>query len=578
MLKLSKALLYVNTMRYLRPVQIHGRLWRNLTKPKPGLSPPPEVRPALGARVQPAPKYRSLHGPSRFRFLNEEHDILSPADWNHAGWADLWLYNLHYFDDLNAPGADVRGQWHRSLLARWVSENPPGEGIGWDPYPTSLRIVNWIKWVLAGNELPADCVHSLGVQARWLRKRLEWHILGNHLLANAKALVFAGCFFEGAEADAMRAVGLRILDGQLDEQVMPDGGHFELSPMYHKRTLDYMSYMVAAILASPFVRKADVVVGTSPHIFTAIAAYVVGVLKGIPFVFELRDLWPEQIRAVGALKNVPGLRVVENPVLRLLERLELFLYRKAALIVAVTSAFKKNLTDRGIAASKVLVISNGIDLSRYSPQPKDEELTRRLGLDGKFVTGYMGTHGMSQGLDTVLDAAKIMADRADGNRYAFLMIGDGAEKARLAGRCRALGLRNMLFLDTVPKKEVVRYWSLFDACIVHLRRDPLFTTVIPSKLFEIMGMGIPLIHAVPGESAELVRKERVGVVIPPEDPAAMADAVVRLAVDSNLRQSFKERAAKVAPRYDRAEMARLMMRELLALSVPDRSRQSRIQA
>jgi hypothetical protein len=157
---------------------------------------------------------------------------------------------------------------------------------------------------------------------------------------------------------------LRILDGQLDEQVMPDGGHFELSPMYHKRTLDYMSYMVAAILASPFVRKADVVVGTSPHIFTAIAAYVVGVLKGIPFVFELRDLWPEQIRAVGALKNVPGLRVVENPVLRLLERLELFLYRKAALIVAVTSAFKKNLTDRGIAASKVLVISNGIDLSR----------------------------------------------------------------------------------------------------------------------------------------------------------------------------------------------------------------------
>ena len=257
MLKLSKALLYVNTMRYLRPVQIYGRLWRDLYKPKPGLSPPPEVRPALGASVQPAPKYRSLHGPSRFRFLNEEHDILSPADWNHAGWADLWLYNLHYFDDLNAPGADARGQWHRSLLARWVSENPPGEGIGWDPYPTSLRIVNWIKWVLAGNELPADCVHSLAVQARWLRKRLEWHILGNHLLANAKALVFAGCFFEGAEADAMRAVGLRILDGQLDEQVMPDGGHFELSPMYHALVLEDVLDLMNLQVAYPELRDIE---------------------------------------------------------------------------------------------------------------------------------------------------------------------------------------------------------------------------------------------------------------------------------------------------------------------------------
>lgn len=338
-----------------------------------------------------------------------------------------------------------------------------------------------------------------------------------------------------------------------------------------KRTLDYMSFMVAAILASPFVGKADVVVGTSPHIFTAVAAYVTGLLKGIPYVFELRDLWPEQIRAVGALRNVPGLKELEKPVLHLLERLELFLYRKAALVVAVTNAFKKDLCDRGIDPNKILVVRNGIDLSRYRPRPKDAELTSVLGLNGKFVTGYMGTHGMSQGLDTVLDAARIMAERADEDRYLFLMIGDGAEKARLMERCRSMGLRNMMFLDTVPKGEVVRYWSLFDACIVHLRRDPLFTTVIPSKLFEIMGMGIPLIHAVPGESADLVRQEGVGIVIPPDNPAEMAKAVERIALDPTLREVLRVRAAKAAPSYDRAKMAQLMLHGLEALRTPVRS-------
>ncbi len=175
---------------------------------------------------------------NRFRFLNEEHDLLSQSDWNHPVRAKLWLYNLHYFDDLNAAGACERLNWHRSLIMRWIVENPPGTGNGWEPYPLSLRIVNWIKWVLAGNALPQAALESLAIQSRFLAKRIEFHLLGNHLLANAKALVFAGFFFEGKEADAWGVKGLRILNRELPEQILKDGGHYERTPMYHSIILE----------------------------------------------------------------------------------------------------------------------------------------------------------------------------------------------------------------------------------------------------------------------------------------------------------------------------------------------------
>ena len=141
----------------------------------------------------PARRPISLVDHERFHFLNEIHD-LSEHDWDGDTLEKLWRYNLHYFDDLNAQDAATRKDWHRALLVRWVRENPPATGTGWEPYPTALRIVNWIKWSLAGNELPDECLESLAVQTRWLAKRLEIHLLGNHLFANAKALVFAGLF------------------------------------------------------------------------------------------------------------------------------------------------------------------------------------------------------------------------------------------------------------------------------------------------------------------------------------------------------------------------------------------------
>lgn len=185
-------------------------------------------------------------GPWRFRLLNREHSLPAQGGWNAAELDKLWLYNLHYFDDLNAHDADQRGAWHRLLLARWVQENPPTSGDGWEPYPTSLRIVNWVKWLAAGNVAVPGMAQSLATQARWLAKRLEWHLLGNHLFANAKALVFAGLFFEGDEAAAWLAAGLKIIERELPEQVLADGGNFERSPMYHAIFLEDVLDLVNA--------------------------------------------------------------------------------------------------------------------------------------------------------------------------------------------------------------------------------------------------------------------------------------------------------------------------------------------
>ncbi len=168
-----------------------------------------------------------------FVFLNESKAAANMAAWNDPAVEKLWLYNLHYFDDLNAIGSANRREQHTRLIERWIDENPPGSGNGWEPYPISLRIVNWIKWSLGGGALSSRAIASLAIQTRFLSERLEFHLLGNHLLANAKALIFSGAFFNKEEADKWLVKGLAILRRELPEQILADGGHFERSPMYH---------------------------------------------------------------------------------------------------------------------------------------------------------------------------------------------------------------------------------------------------------------------------------------------------------------------------------------------------------
>lgn len=323
---------------------------------------------------------------------------------------------------------------------------------------------------------------------------------------------------------------------------------------FAKRTLDYLSYMVTSFLASLFVRRVDVVVGTSPQFFTVCAAYMTGLLKRVPWVFELRDIWPESIRVVGAMK--------QSKVLDLLEKVELYLYRKANSIVSVTHAFRTSLMRRGVNGDKIHVVTNGVDISRFSPRDKDTELLLNYDLQGKFVAGYIGTHGLAHALDTLLDAAKALKAAPDGDRFRIILLGDGANKAALRQRAETEGLDNVIFVDSVSKDQVVRYWSLLDASIIHLKKDELFTTVIPSKLFECMGMAIPVLHGVEGESAGIVTREDVGLLFEPENHEALTNGLRRLADDPNLHARYKANGPLGAKRYDRSSLAGQMLQIL----------------
>ncbi|GAB4342157.1 MAG: glycosyltransferase family 4 protein [Desulfobulbaceae bacterium] len=335
---------------------------------------------------------------------------------------------------------------------------------------------------------------------------------------------------------------------------------------FTKRILDYFSYMVAAILASPFIRGPNLVVGTSPLLFTVMAAWAVGGLKRIPFVFELRDIWPESIKAVGAMGD--------SWIIRFLEKIEMFLYRKAAAIVSVTHSFKKTLIRRGVDGEKIRVVTNGVDLSRFQLMEKDTELVERFGLEGRFVAGYIGTHGMAHALETVLEAADKVRRLPGGDRFRFILLGHGARKETLVELAGRLELTNVIFLDSVPKEEVVRYWSILDVSIIHLKKTPLFATVIPSKLFECMGMGIPVLHGVAGESAEIVGKEGVGLAFEPENSDDLVGKLVRLAEDRDLYARMRENCLKGAGKYDRTVLAARMLRILENVYDRTRSRQS----
>jgi len=228
----SKFLLYFHTLRFLKPIQIYKRLGFWFIRPRIDVTPRPSLKLASGKWFTPAKQQPSLLDSDTFIFLNQSGKV-SDLGWDGPEREKLWRYNQHYFDDLNAKGAQDRGKWHRPLLDSWVHQNPPPIGIGWEPYPTSLRIVNWIKWQKNGNFLTDKCLQSLAVQTRWLIRRVEWHLLGNHLFANAKALIFSGLFFEGPEAEKWLDTGLSIATQELTEQVLPDGGNFERSTMYH---------------------------------------------------------------------------------------------------------------------------------------------------------------------------------------------------------------------------------------------------------------------------------------------------------------------------------------------------------
>ena len=317
-----------------------------------------------------------------------------------------------------------------------------------------------------------------------------------------------------------------------------------------KRILDYISFGVMGGIAGLFQTRPDVIVSTSPQFFCACGAWVLSVVRWKPWVFELRDIWPASITAVGAMEK--------STIIRVLEKLEMFLYRRADRIVAVTNSFKTELIERGIDGDKIDVVINGVDLSKYSPvETKSPALADQYGLAGKFVVGYIGTHGMAHALDKVLDAAALLQDNDD---VRFLFAGGGAERASLERLAAERGLSNVVMMPRQPKEAMPAVWSLCDISLISLRDTLLFTKVIPSKIFESMGMGLPMVIACPaGEATDIIADTSSGVMVEPENPEALADCIAGLYSDRTRLAELASASSVSAKGYDRARQAALML-------------------
>jgi glycosyltransferase involved in cell wall biosynthesis len=318
-----------------------------------------------------------------------------------------------------------------------------------------------------------------------------------------------------------------------------------------RRILDYLSFMVTAFVAGLFQPKPDLIAVTSPQFFAAVGACALAWIRRVPFVMELGDLWPDSIVAVGAMKKGFGLRM--------LEKVELFMYRRAERIIPLTDSFKRNLVSRGVSGDKIDVVINGVDLSRYAPRARNLALAEAWGIaPGEFVIAYVGTHGMAHALGNVLDAA----ERTNG-RIRWLLVGAGAERENLVADANRRRLSNLTMIGAQPKEQMPDVWSLCDVALVHLRDTPLFESVIPSKIFEAMGMGLPILLACPtGEASHIVQESGAGICVRPEDPEALANAAALLAGNSELTRKLASRSQAAAPYYSRERQARDYMAAL----------------
>jgi glycosyltransferase involved in cell wall biosynthesis len=321
-----------------------------------------------------------------------------------------------------------------------------------------------------------------------------------------------------------------------------------------KRSLDFLSFAFSGFFGGLRV-PADVIVATSPQLLTGLAGKWLARAKKKPWVFEVRDLWPDSIIAVGAMR--------ENLEIRLLRRIERCLYRSADRIVTVSNALCARLAAGGVPEGKLAVVTNGVNPMRFSPRAKDPALAKSLGLEGKFVAAYVGSLGAAHALDTALDAANALKDAG----VHVLFVGAGARHHELRARAAAMKLPNVTFTGVVPGDTVPNYLALCDVALVSLRRTPLFRAAIPSKIFEAAAMGRPILLAVEGVAADMVSAYGAGVCVPPEDPAAMAAALLELRDDEALRERLQSGCRKLAKDFDRRVLAEKMLREIVSVTL-----------
>lgn len=308
-----------------------------------------------------------------------------------------------------------------------------------------------------------------------------------------------------------------------------------------RRALNYLSFGVTAVLGARRIKDVDVCIASTPQFFAGLAGTAVRRLKRVPLCLEVRDLWPDSLAAVEVGAG--------GAVMRLLRGIERFMYRAARGIVIVSPAFRAHIEATGVSSDRISVVPNGLNPALFRPRDGARSHFARWG--DRFLVGYVGTHGMAHGLETALDAARLL----EGENMYFVFVGEGARKEEL--KRRAAGQENVAFLDRHPRETIAEMLSELDAALVLLRDTPLFRTVIPSKMFEIMGAGVPMVLGVEGQARAILDEAGAGIAIPPGDAGALADALRRLAADPILRVRYARNASHyVRENYDLDTLSR----------------------
>ena len=313
-----------------------------------------------------------------------------------------------------------------------------------------------------------------------------------------------------------------------------------------KRVLDYVSFGLMAFFVGLF-KKHDLIIATSPQFFTTWAAWGISKIKRKPWIFELRDLWPESIKTVGAMS--------QGKVIDALEKIELSLYKSSDKVIAVTDAFKTNLISRGIDSSKIEVVTNGSNMELFSPREKNQELLEKLGLKDKFIIGYIGTHGMAHSLDFIVKSISKIEDKD----IHFLFIGDGAMKQKVLDIATELDIKNATFLDPIKKDDVPDYLGICDVSLAPLKKEDNFKTVIPSKIFEASAMLKPTLLGVEGQAQEIIESLDAGLCFEPENEI---DFIEKIYILKNNKQRYLELqngCSELAKKYDRKILAKKML-------------------
>jgi glycosyltransferase involved in cell wall biosynthesis len=324
-----------------------------------------------------------------------------------------------------------------------------------------------------------------------------------------------------------------------------------------RRIANYLSFMLSAALAGCLTPKPDLIIATSPQFFCGWVGAFLARLRRRPFILEIRDLWPESIKVVGALRN-PRL-------LAFLEWLEQRLYAAADHIVTVGWGYHQRLRERGAPVPKLSVIPNGVDGVQFAAHPTGASIRERYGLNGNFVCSYIGTAGLACGLDVVLRAAAKLNQR-QAARVRFLIVGDGALLAKLRTGVQSAGLRNVVFTGRQPKEAMPEFLAASDACLVHLNRRELFTTVMPSKIFDALGMCRPVILGVEGFAADFIRRSGGGICIEPDNEDELISAIDRLSSDPVWARSMGQAGHDyVIKHFDRDDLAQQYLDRIQAL-------------